>query len=247
MQQSKQCTTKAFALLEVAIALCVLGIINYIGFAAFNKIKTWQQTKTTKAHQEQVMQAIAGYVLMHNKLPCPASNTNGQGLTVCTTADTAVGYIPYKTLSIPEELAKDGAHHWMSYAINTSLASAWLLKLDVSDGDTTTNPSRTFCGTSTNNTLMLKDGNNEDCVTTPDFPALVIIAHGKSGGYYLDNKNIQPCTSRDTEKIANSTRNGTYFTKPLQFKENQHFDDILFFTSRSNLMTQWAQAPCKAH
>ena len=72
MKRSKSSAIKAFALLEIAIALCVLGIINYAGFAAFNKIKAWQHTKTTKSHQEQVMQAIASYVLANKKLPCPA-------------------------------------------------------------------------------------------------------------------------------------------------------------------------------
>jgi hypothetical protein len=247
MASAKNSSFKAFALLEIAIALCVLGIINYVGFAAFAKIKAWQQTKTTKSHQEQVMQAVAGYVLMHHKLPCPAASNNGKAQAICTTAETAIGYIPYKTLSIPEELAKDGAHHWMSYAINTSLASAWLLQIDVSPDDKTTNPNRTFCGTSSNNSLELKDAALDNCVTPPDFPAVVIISHGKSGGYYLDNGTTQSCTSSDSEKIANSSRNGTYFTKPLQFKENQHFDDIVFFASRSNLMAKWAQAPCKAH
>lgn len=247
MQSSKRSSIKAFALLEVAIALFVLGIINYIGFAAFNKIKNWQQTKTTKANQEQVMQAIAGYVLMHNKLPCPAINTSGKAQAVCTTQETAVGYIPYKTLSISEELAKDGAHHWMSYAINTSLASAWLLQLDVDPSDNITNPTRTFCGATSNNTLVIQDAVHDNCVTLPDFAAVVIISHGKSGGYYLENRATQPCTSHDTEKIANASRNGTYFTKPLQIKETKNFDDIVFFSSRGNLMAKWAQTPCKVH
>jgi type II secretory pathway pseudopilin PulG len=245
MNTSKSSSFKAFALLEIAIALCVFGIINYASFAVFNKIKAWQQIKTTKSHQEQVMQAIASYVLTHKKLPCPATTDNGNAKSFCTTAESAVGYIPYKTLSIPEELAKDGNHHWMSYAINTALTSAWILDLDTSTLDASIAPSQTFCGINSTDTLTIKDSNNNNCITDPDFAAAVIISHGKSGDYYIDNGIIQPCNSNDFEKITNINRKGIYFTKPLHLKDNAIFDDHLLFVSRNNLMAIWAQTPCK--
>lgn len=245
MNPPKSSQIKAFALLEIAIALCVLGIINYTGFAAFNKIKAWQQTKTTKSHQEQVMQAIASYVLANKKLPCPAITNNGQAQAVCTTAESAIGYIPYQTLSMPEELAKDGNYHWMSYAINTALTSAWILALDTSTNDPSISPNRTFCSINSTDSLTIKNSANNNCITAPDFAAIAIISHGKSGGYYNDNGTIQPCDSNDLEKNSNAHRKGTYFTKPLQLKDNAKFDDQLLFVSRNNLMAIWAQTPCK--
>ena|SRR3989338_9622746 len=175
----------------------------------------------------------------------PSLANNGQAQAVCTTAESAIGYIPYKTLSIPEELAKDGHHHWMSYAINTALTSAWILAIDTSVNDPSIGPNRTFCGINSTNSLTIKDSANNNCITAPDFAAAVIISHGKSGGYYNDNSTIQPCNSNDLEKNANANRKGIYFTKPLQLKDNAIFDDQLLFVSRNNLMAIWAQTPCK--
>lgn len=235
----------AFALLEIAIALCVLGIVNYAGMAMFNKMKQNQHLKVTMQNQEYVTRALAAYVLVNNKLPCP-SLKNGEALSVCELDELAVGYIPYKTIGVPEEIAKDGLNHWMTYAINTSLASNWLVDIDTDDLSVV-NPARTFCGAISANNLFIKNEYEEDLVKMPDYTAFVLIAHGKSGGFYLDDGSIQNCSSNDKEKLANARRLNKYYKKQKVQKDNVVYDDTVTFVSRNNLMANWAQKTCRAH
>ncbi len=50
----------AFALLEVAIALSILGIVTYMGMPMLGKLQQWQQVKVTNAHQEKIVESLAG-------------------------------------------------------------------------------------------------------------------------------------------------------------------------------------------
>jgi len=45
-------TIRAFALLELAIALSILGVIAYTGMPLLGKMQHWQQARTTAMHQE---------------------------------------------------------------------------------------------------------------------------------------------------------------------------------------------------
>ena len=47
-------TIPAFALLEVAIALSILGVVAYMGMPLLGKLQHWQQVKVTNAHQEKM-------------------------------------------------------------------------------------------------------------------------------------------------------------------------------------------------
>lgn len=234
----------AFALLEVAIALSILGVISYISLGYLKQTRVLQQSKITKDRQEKVMQALAGYVLIHHKLPCPAAAIDGEARETCTTVETAVGFIPYKSLGIPTEFAKDGCHQWMTYAVNTALTLPMLLKIDKKN-DPLVSEARTFCGITDANTLIIRNDKDVLCIQPPDFAAVVIMAHGKSGGWYHDNGTVQPCNSQNAAKIANTRRQGTYYVKPIQTKGIDIFDDQIIFVSRYNLLAQWAQAPCQ--
>jgi len=232
-------TIRAFALLEVAIALSVLGVIAYMSMPLISKLQNWQQTRVTTTHQEQIMEALSAYVLANKRLPCPAANIGG-----AAQIGLNVGFVPYQTLGIAEKIAKDGNHHWMTYAVQTSLASQDITNLQSIEG-LSMDPRTIFCTTPADGPLAINNYKNESCIVAPDFAAVVIISHGISGGYYLDNGTVQPVSSADSHKIANATRAGNYVTKTTQRNESNIFDDTVLFASRNNLMSHWAKCPCR--
>ncbi len=229
---------RAFALLEVAIALSVLGVIAYMGVPLISRIQNWQQTRSTATHQEQIMEALGAYVLANSRLPCPAEDKNGK-----SQPGKSVGFVPYQTLGIPEKAAKDGQHHWMTYVVQPSLTSKSILFLQ--DPGISTDPKTIFCKTSATEKFTVNRNNGESCITEPDFAAVAIISHGNSGGYYLDNGTVQPVNSDDPHKKENAARANIFTTKNLQRIGSNIFDDIIIFASRNNLMANWAKCPCK--
>ena len=231
-------TVYAFALLEVAIALSVLGVIAYMGMPLISKLSNWQHTRTTTAHQEQIMEALGAYVLANNRLPCPAANSSGKA-----EPGTSIGFVPYQTLGISEKTAKDGQHHWMTYAVQSSLASAHVMY--VQDPGVEMDPQSIFCAANALGTLTINNDKNEPCVVGADFAALAIVAHGSSGGYYLDNGTIQLVNSTDVDKTTNASRTGIFVTKTATHNGLNTFDDTIIFASRNNLMANWSKCPCK--
>jgi type II secretory pathway pseudopilin PulG len=228
---------RAFALLEVAIALSVLGIIAYMAMPLMGKLQNWRRTNVTTNHQQQIMEAVAGYVLFNKRLPYSSANINGEA-----TSGVSVGYVPFKTLGIAESVAKDGDHHWMTYAIQPNLASARIVFLQ--PPELRIDNKCIFCATTADGLFNIHNEKNQPCIKEPDFVAVAIVSHGASGGYYLDNGSTQIVDSTDPHKIANAARLGIFVTKMPTLNDSNIFDDIILFASRSNLMAQWAKSPC---
>lgn len=236
-------TIPAFALLEVAIALSVLGVITYMGMPLLSKMQQWQQVKVTNAHQEKIIEALAGYVLANKRLPCPALGANGVAQATCTN-DTKAGFVPYTTLGIDEKSAKDGNNHWMTYIVQPCLTAKqihWIY----TESDLMVDPKTVFCKTFGDGSFAMQNESKQPCIQAPDFTAVVLIAHGPSGGFMLDDGNVQTVTSNDPDKIANAAHGNVFTTKTQQRTSPSVFDDTIFYVSRNNLMAQWAKFPCR--
>ena len=231
-------TIRAFALLEVAIALSILGLIAYMGMPLINRLQSWQHTHATTDHQEQIMQALSAYVLANSRLPCAAENASGQAKDGIN-----IGFVPYQTLGIPENIAKDGQHHWMTYAVEPNLTSSAVVFLQ--DPGLSLDSQTIFCKATSSETLTIRQADEKSCIMSPDFAAVVIVSHGNSGGYYLDNGEISPSNSSDMHKKSNLGRNGNFVTKKIRRSTTDIFDDIVTFASRNNLMAIWGKCPCK--
>ena len=236
-------TIPAFALLEIAIALSVLGVIAYMTMPLLGKIQQWQQVRITNAHQEKILESLSGYVLANRRLPCPALTSNGEAQAICTN-DTKTGFVPYKTLGIDEKTAKDGNYHWMTYTVQPNLASSRISCI-YTDPSLAIDPKTVFCKTSNEGNFAIQSADNQPCILAPDFIAVVLIAHGNSGGYALDNGSTQPVDSSDVDKIRNATRSGIFTTKTQCRTPGAIFDDTILYVSRNNLMAQWAKFPCR--
>lgn len=188
------------------------------------------------------MEALGAYVLANKRLPCPAVNTNGDAQTTCTNGAN-IGFVPFRTLGIMEKTAKDGRHHWLTYAVQPNLASGRISYLQ--PPELAMDPKTIFCATNADGPLAMHNCKNESCITAPDFAAVIIISHGTSGGYYLENGTAQPVDSTDPDKLANSARGGAFVTKIARHNGSNIFDDIILFASRNNFMAQWAKCPCQ--
>lgn len=120
-----------FSLIEVAIVLCIIGILSGIGIPALNNFIKHQKIRKTEDHLELIFQSITSYVLTNKRLPCPAKPTavgeeRGISEPNCLFTEKFIGLVPYRTLGIPEKIVKDGYHNWITYAVNPVLTNTEL-------------------------------------------------------------------------------------------------------------------------
>ncbi len=112
---------KGFALIEVSIALLILGIISSISISQFATIKRMQAEMTTKSNIDFILKSLGAYYISRlGLLPYPANNgSQVTGQQVNGKLD--FGIIPYKSLGIMEKYAKDGYGNWLLYKLNPDI------------------------------------------------------------------------------------------------------------------------------
>lgn len=113
-------TLKGFALIEVSIALLVLGIISSISISQFAALKRTQAEMITRENINCVIRALAAYYISkRGSIPFPAhKQSKGRQIIPDYNSKAEFGVVPYKTLGIMEKYAKDGYGNWLQYKAN---------------------------------------------------------------------------------------------------------------------------------
>ena len=97
---------RGFSLAEMAIVLVIVGILMASGLGALSTQLSQQRFRETKQMLERANEALIGFALINNRLPCPADNSgveaknlSGANINRCV---TAYGDLPWQTLGLPE-------------------------------------------------------------------------------------------------------------------------------------------------
>lgn len=234
-------TNKGFALVEVAIAMAVVGMIVGISLPLLSQMMKHQRAKTTENNMQAVIRATASYVGRSGTLPCPAQMTTdesqkGVAPKTCSRTQGITGMVPYKTLGIPLKLAKDGYGNWLSFAVNPKLV------LSASDRNMDDTITQSYCKAKQTIPELRVMGVQGQSVIAPqkdDYCALVVISHGPSGsGALTDAGNRLP--TQQADKTTNADPTGDFVDGDITVD----FDDRLMWVSRDNLLNLYGQKPC---
>lgn len=106
-------TLPGFILLEVLIALMILGITLQGGIRLIKHVKNQEKAKTTTQRQEQILRTLAAHGATHGRLPWAAGN---DGIEEAHTKRQR-GNLPFKTLGLPKSFARDGYGHAFVYLV----------------------------------------------------------------------------------------------------------------------------------
>lgn len=132
---------KGFSLLEVSIALLIIGIMTVAAIRLYNAASKQQRMEDTQQRMEVVVKALAEFVETSNRIPCPADPRVNDasfgwewGVTetqlrvvgerpigACdpvVTPESREGLVPFQTLNIPFEMTKDGWGNYFTYAVS---------------------------------------------------------------------------------------------------------------------------------
>ncbi|MFY3386648.1 prepilin-type cleavage/methylation domain-containing protein [Paracidovorax sp. MALMAid1276] len=90
-----------FTLVELSLVLLALGLI-LPGAVIFWQLSERHRVAGVQMDaQQQSRQALVGYLHSHYRLPCPAADTNGVESCTDGTDIRQMGYLPWRTLSLP--------------------------------------------------------------------------------------------------------------------------------------------------
>ncbi|MBX2834806.1 MAG: prepilin-type N-terminal cleavage/methylation domain-containing protein [Micavibrio sp.] len=142
---------KGFTLIEVCIALIIIGLIIGTAAQVYQQRLTWLRANQTTQRIESIQMALANFVELNGRFPCPASLTSrvGEGdsdkfygreagacgdnltytiaangiQTLGATQDALLGGVPFKELNLPEEFMTDGYRNRYIYAVSNAMTN----------------------------------------------------------------------------------------------------------------------------
>jgi len=224
-----------FTLIELAIVILIGGIlVSFLGSALFAFIKKSQINKT-HFKMEKVEEALADYLAVNGRYPCPAPRTAipgdalyGQEVTAtnCNTGTRAgtalnggvrIGAVPTRALNLPDEYIADAWQQQFTYAVTGVLATPGQY---VPNGGL----------------VRLEDGASNSLVTPAGRAHYVLVSHGQTGDGSFPalgaaNPSV-PCPTAGTILDRENCNNNRLFINTLISSENNasaFFDDYVIF------------------
>lgn len=108
LNNRKVILNKGFTLVEMAIVLIIVGLLVSAFLAPLSAQRDLKDYSETKAHLEQIREALYGYAIINGNLPCPTTtadptdNVNyGHSAAACPLT-AAAGVLPWKDLGVME-------------------------------------------------------------------------------------------------------------------------------------------------
>ena len=210
-----------FTLVEMAMVLLIIALLLGGLVPVLSGQIEQRRITETKKQMDEIKEALAGYAIIYGYLPCPTTTTDpsnsnyGVADTTCTSAPTAEGYLPWKTLGVPEmdawgNFRADASDSWIGH---------WRYRVDRNFSSSST---PFTLSTSFADSLVIQDSSGNTLTTTTERPVAVV---------YSTGPNV-------TADGANTTFDSTYQSNV----PNPSFDDIMIWISRPQLFNRMVTA-----
>lgn len=245
------------------MVLAVMAVVIGALVPSFLSIRVAEQARTTSQNLKTVMNSIAAFVQSSGCVPCPVparmSQSDERGLVAgrngnaCGACTNPVGLLPFRSLGLPEAFAKDANGHWLTYAVDTKLASYVAISPQTQIPVSGTNGlcSVTFASASPLEIKLTETVSQSNI-------AVLLLSHGANGyGAYknepgTDNDRLPiPSTVRDCSGIVGAERcntssstNRIFVAKIAALSTEDPFDDVYLYLDRNALVSYLGNQPC---
>ncbi len=110
-------THKGFTLIEMAVVLVIVGLLLGGLLVPLATQMETDRRKETAATLESIREALIGYAVINDRLPCPDTNTDGIAEATCNSGANQrnVSGLPYATLGVSRT---DAWGNTWTYAVN---------------------------------------------------------------------------------------------------------------------------------
>lgn len=142
MQTHARTPSSGFTLIEIAIVLVIIGLATVMIIKASGGMLDNEKRKTVRVTLDTVDTALANFVAVHKRLPCPADGRIASGafnagieLVSCNPAEQTWGVVPWVTLGLSGNEASDPWNGRLSYRVDPALAGTASLLMNMSNCD----------------------------------------------------------------------------------------------------------------
>jgi prepilin-type N-terminal cleavage/methylation domain-containing protein len=225
-----------FTLVEMAIVIAIAGIIVTFVVSALGGSTQVRRESQSRDKMEIIAKAIGNRIIQNLGAPCPSdpavaqtAATFGQARAACASAALSEGLVPFQSLGLPVEMAKDGWGRFMTYRTSPSVATA-ITKAAACTA--------TRAGTDVN----VNDQNGNPVVAATVVHGAVVISHGANGfGAFLVNgtANRAGGTAADANETTNQTTGSA--NKIAGVPNSAGYDDITLWRTVPALVTVFNQ------
>jgi type II secretory pathway pseudopilin PulG len=264
--------SEGFSLAEAAIALVVVATVVGAMVPSVLSMRAGEQARATRQNLETVMRASAAYVQANGCFPCPTPSAllveDEQGSfglvrgdisgAACGDCQQQIGVVPFRSLGLPQSLARDGYGRYLTFAVDAVLTSA-------NFGSSMCKEAKDECTQEDVDLHKLKKGLCKENISTSTHVnikqvsinptasvkvALLVLSHGKNGyGAYRERPaatqrlpfpvSVPTCSLADNTGLerCNSDDGKLDFIETTPATGNDPFDDQLLYFSRDALMT----------
>lgn len=226
---------RGFTLIEIAVVLLIITILMTGLIPTISSQIEQKQLNETRKQLDEIQQALIGYAIINERLPCPATaGSNGAESPADAASGTPCtlpynGFLPAATLGITQVnsqgLAIDAWNNPIRYAVSTSAGTNVFTTTGgmKATGISALNPDLLVCSTATGTT-------NTSCggiTLTPNKVPAVIISTGKNGGQAGG-------TSQDEAANQDGGASKTF----VSHDNSPTFDDIVIWISPNVLINR---------
>lgn len=246
-----------FTLLEMAVVLMIVGLLLGGLIPTLSVQMDAQRTNKTQRQLDEIKDAIIGYAVVNDRLPCPASSTSHGQESFCTNATgscgallftyqahgrcshTYDGFLPAATLGISptdtEGFAIDSWGNRIHYAVTDSGSYSYTKISGMKTiGISSLNPDLLVCSTASTSSSSCSVGNSA-LTTAPGVP-VVIYSTGVKLGSGVDEAENPNSNSADNDRVFVS------HTPTPSAASNGEFDDIVIWISPNTLINRMVTA-----
>ena len=221
-----------FTLVEMAIVIAIAGIMLTFFISALGGNTNIRRESQTRDKMELIAKAIGNRIIQGFGAPCPADPavaqtlaTFGQARAACASAALSEGLVPFQSLGLPVEMARDGWGRFMTYRTSPTVASA--------------QTKATACSAVRGGTdVNVVDQNGNAVVGATIIHGMVLISHGANGfGAFLANgtANRAGGTAADVNETTNATTGSA--NKVAGVPQASTYDDITAWRTVTALVT----------
>lgn len=206
-----------FTLVELAIVIAIIGLLLGGLFVPISAQMDMQAFRKTNNGLDEIKEALIGFAILNGRLPCPTSqadptNVNYGVEDASCTANTAEGYLPWKTLGInptdswglPRSASSDAwTGHWR-YRVDRNFSVAFNITTGFSA-----------------DALTVQNSAGNALTTTTERPVAIVFSTGKN-------------TTADNENGDYEATSGVYQSDT----PSPTFDDMLIWLNRPLLINR---------